>query len=234
MWAATCSATMGMRLEPPTRTMPARSPAPSEAEAIARSRAASVSATRGRTAASNSARVMRTSVVRPGNRTAIVVSVSADSASLAATHSARSSQRGAAHVGVVAVHRPQRAVERGVDVGEHRLVEVDAAEAVEALGPPEQLGAVGAEAHDGGVERPPTEVVHGDGVAGAEAPEPGVVPRRGDRFGDERDVAEPGDAAGLAQKVELVLAPRRRMGERHLPARLFPALAAAATTWASR
>ena len=56
-------------------------------------------------------------------------------------------------------------VEGGVDVGEHRLVEVEPAEALEALRRAEHLGAVGGAADHGGVERAAAEVVDGDGLA---------------------------------------------------------------------
>ena len=66
----------------------------------------------------------------------------------------------------------QRPVERGVDVGEHRVVEVDAAEALETLGRAEQPAPLGTDPHDRGVERAAAEVVHGDGVAGRQPTEP--------------------------------------------------------------
>ena len=95
-------------------------------------------------------------------------SVSDDSASFAATQSlpgatwrhGRSGRSGRV---------PLSAAERVVDVGEHRLVEVDAAEALDALGSTERLEAVGGLAQHGGVEGAAAEVVDGDDVARLDA-----------------------------------------------------------------
>ena len=88
--AATISATSGMRELPPTSTMPARSPNVSPALATTRSRVCRVPAMRGRSATSNSSRVMRTWVLMPGAMTLMVASPSTDSCSFAAVHSTRS------------------------------------------------------------------------------------------------------------------------------------------------
>ena len=85
-----------------------------------------------------------------------------DSASLASTHSWRSRATAAGGGRVVGVERGERAAEAAVDVGEHGLVEVDAAEALDALGLAEDLEAVAGLAQHGGVERAAAEVVDGD------------------------------------------------------------------------
>ena len=80
---------MGIRDVPPTSKMRETCSIPMWAEATARSSALTVSPTRGRTIDSNSSRVRRTSVCTPGNATAIVVSLSVDSASFARRQSDR-------------------------------------------------------------------------------------------------------------------------------------------------
>ena len=70
-------------------------------------------------------------------------------------------------------------------MGEHGLVEVDAAEALDALGRADQLEAVAGLAQHGGVERAAAEVVDRDDVAGADPLGRGVVDRRGLGLGDE-------------------------------------------------
>ena len=60
-------------------------------------------------------------------------------------------------------------------MGQHGVVEIDAAEPLEALGRAEELGPVVAVAHDGGVERAATEVEHRHRLAVLETAEVGVV-----------------------------------------------------------
>ncbi len=82
-------ATIGIRDVPPTSNTLLTSSVEMPAEAIVRCSAFTVSATRGRTICSSSSRVSRTSVCTPGNDTAMVASVSFDSASLARRQSSR-------------------------------------------------------------------------------------------------------------------------------------------------
>ena len=82
----TSCATSGMRLEPPTSTTALRSEGCSPAVRSARVVAATVSSIAGRSIASSSARVSRTSVCRPGSSTGTIVCVSTESASFAAVH----------------------------------------------------------------------------------------------------------------------------------------------------
>ena len=140
--------------------------------------------------------------------------MSADRASLAAVHSARSGPRAARTAGsVVSTRRscPSRAASTWASTAWSRSTPPRRS-SPSAL--PEQLGTVVADAHDGGVERPATEVEHGDGLAGAEPAEAGIVPAAATGSGIELDVADPGDPAGLPQQVELELAPVRRVGQR--------------------
>ena len=92
--------------------------------------------------------------------------------------------------GIGGVELAQLPVEGGVDVGQHGVVDVDAAEALQPFGGAEQLGSVVAVAHDGGVEGAATEVEHGDGLAGFEPAEVGVVAGRRLRLGHQLDVVD--------------------------------------------
>jgi hypothetical protein len=76
--------------DPPTSSTCAMSAHVTPADATTRSSTASESASRGRTIASNSARVRRTDVRRFGSDTGISTSVSCDRCSLASWHSERS------------------------------------------------------------------------------------------------------------------------------------------------
>ena len=97
----------------------------------------------------------------------MATSVSVESASLASTHSwrrrahrgraPRGRSRSSASSAVAAAVRPR---------GEHGFVEVDAAEALDALRLAEDLEAVGGLAQHRGVEGAAAEVVDGDDVAG--------------------------------------------------------------------
>ena len=130
---------------------------------------------------------------------------------------------GGQHGGVGVVEVGERDRQPRPDVLEHDLVEVDAAEPVEPLRPPEQpeprgpergLGPVGL-AHDGRVERAAAQVVHGDGGPGRDPLLRGVVQRRGLRLGEQGNAeALRGERGG--EQVLLVAAPRRRVGERDL------------------
>ena len=116
---------------------------------------------------------------------------------------------GLADIGLGAVELGELPVEGGLDVREHRLVEIDAAEALDAVGGAEHLEAVVVEADHRGIEGAAPEVVDGDGVAGVELPDRRVPAGRRTRFGDQLDRVEPGDLGRRAQDVELEVAPRR-------------------------
>ena len=109
-------------------------------------------------------------------------------------------------------HEP---AERRVDVGEHGLVDVDAAEALHALGRAEQLEAGLGLADDRGVERAAAEVVHGDDLAGFDPLLAGVGDGGRLGLGDEHDPleVEAGEPGGLPEQALLVLAVVGRVGE---------------------
>ena len=89
---------------------------------------------RGRIESSNSDRVRRISVWMPGRKIGIVASVSDDSASLARRHSSRSRASAASVAGSLAsTCTPLRGDQRH-HPAEEGLVEVDAAESLQALG----------------------------------------------------------------------------------------------------
>ncbi len=105
-------------------------------------------------------------------------------------------------------------------VGVHGLVEVDAAEALHALGGADDLEPLLTAAHHGGVERAAPQVVHGDHRAGLEPALRGVERGRGDRFGQHERRIEVDLADRLGEEVELVRPPvggvRERDGARRL------------------
>ena len=144
---------------------------------------------------------------------AIVVSVSDDSASLARRHSSRRRAIAASVAGSFGSIVAPSGADHGHDPGEERLVEVDAAEALHALGPAELLEPVVGLAQDGRVEGAATEVVDGDHGPGGDAFLAGVVDRRRLGLGQERDVVDVGLADGLLEQVDLVRAVARRVGD---------------------
>ncbi len=116
--------------------------------------------------------------------------------------------------GITAIQLAELAVQRGIHVGEHGVIDVDPAEALQAFGRAEQFGPVLAVAHDRGVERPTSEVEDGDGLAGLEPAEAGVVTGGGLGLGHQLDVVDTCDAAGLPEEIQLELAPVGGMGQR--------------------
>ena len=114
------------------------------------------------------------------------VSLSSDSASLAATHSSRSRVIAERTAGSAWSSAGQRVAEGGADVREHGLVEVDATEALDALRLAERLEAVAGAPQHGGVERAAAEVVDRDDVAHVDALTGGEVHGGRLRLGDER------------------------------------------------
>jgi hypothetical protein len=92
-------------------------------------------------------------------------------------------------------------------VRQHRLVEVDSAEAFDALGLAERDEAVlGAPQHRR-VERAAAQVVDRDDLARVDALARRVVHRRGFGFGDELRAREPRELHGLTQQLDLVRPP---------------------------
>ena len=99
-----------------------------------------------------------------------------------------------------------------IDLGEERLVEVDAAEPLHPLRAAELLEPVLGLAQDRGVERPAAEVVDGDDRAGRDPLLLGVVDGRRLGLGQQRHVGEIRLADRLLEQVDLVGAVARRMG----------------------
>ena len=101
-------------------------------------------------------------------------------------------------------------------VGEHGLVDVDAAQALDALGSTQRLEPpVGPAPEDGGVERAAPQVVHRDRSAGGEALGLRVPGRGGHRLGQQPGGGQVHQAQRLAQHVSLELAPVRGVGHGH-------------------
>ena len=217
----------GIRDVPPTSRIRLTSAIERPALATARSSASTVSRIRGRIIASSSARVRRTSVWSPGTETGIDVSVSVDRASLARRHSSRSRDEGGADGRVGRVELAQLAVERRVDVGEDRGVDVDAAQALDPLGHPDDLEPRLRLADHRSIERPAAEVVDGDDVARLDALLAGVVDGRRLGLGQQRHLvaSEPRQPRRLAQEVGLELRVVRRVGEDDVAGRAALALA---------
>ena len=95
----------------------------------------------------------------------MVVSVSTERASLAAIASWRRRASATAVCGLLRSSSDSAPPEAVVDVREHGVVEVDPAEAFDALGGAEDVDADVALAQHGGVEGAAAEVVDRDGVA---------------------------------------------------------------------
>ena len=209
----TISATSGMRDDPPTRRMRSTPSKPRLALLTARPSAPIVSVIRGRIISSNSSRVRRISVWRPGRTTWIVVSVSDERASFARRHSSRSRAMAASDRRVVRVDRHAGSADLGHHAGEERLVEVDAAQPLHPLGPAELLEAVLGLAQDRGVERPAAEVVDGDDRTGRHAFLLGIVDGGRLGLGQQVHVLDIGLADGLLEEVDLVGAVARRVGQ---------------------
>ena len=98
-------------------------------------------------------------------------------------------------------------------VGEHRFVEVDTAQPLDALRPAEQFETGGHLAQHGRVERAAAEVVHRDGLARLHALARRVLQGGSDRFRDVHGLADAGGLHGLAEEIDLVLTPVGRVGD---------------------
>ena len=119
-------------------------------------------------------------------------------------------------LGVVGVEVFLGVVDRGADVAEHGGVDVDAAQALDALGRPEHREpAVGLLAEHRGVERAAAEVVHGHDRALLDPLLGGVGDGGRLRLGDEVDAGHAGDLGRLLEQVALVGPPVGGVGQHH-------------------
>jgi hypothetical protein len=114
---------------------------------------------------------------------------------------------------VAHVQLRQRSPGAVVDVGQHRVVEVDAAEAFDALRGAQDVDAGSAFAQDGGVEGAAAEVVHRHDVAVGELAGGGVVRRCGFGLGDHPRLCHAGDLGNLLEQLAPVRPPVGRVGE---------------------
>lgn len=129
----------GIRTDPPTSTIEVSAPAVVSAPRTARSKAATVSSRAGRIIASNSPRVIRTDVGSPG-RSFLDGGHLIHREPFLGGHAAAPDGGHRRHVGrVLGAGQVLRLVaQRGQHRGEHRLVEVDAAQVFDPLGRPGQ------------------------------------------------------------------------------------------------
>ncbi len=110
----------------------------------------------------------------------------------------------------------ERSAERGVDVGQDRLVEVDTTESLDALGRPRQrVPGVGRGEHRR-VEGAATEVVHGHGLTGRDPLHAPVVEGRRLGFRHEDGAGDVRLPNGVAQQVDLERRPRCGVGDHSL------------------
>ena len=144
----------------------------------------------------------------------MVASVSDESASLARRHSSRRRASAASVAGSFGVELDAGRPDQGHRAGEDRLVEVDAAEPLHALGSAELLEAGLGLAQDRRVERAAAEVVDRDDRAGRDALLARVVDRRRLRLGQQRHRTDVRLADRLPEQVDLVLAVARRVAQR--------------------
>ena len=181
------------------------------ADANARLKARSGSTSVGAIIASNSRRVSRTSLHTPGRATGMATSLSSERPSLAVDALLTQPGKCGGDLGLVAIHRRQRVGDGPLDVGHDGVVEVDAAETLEAGRLAERLEAGLRAPQHGDVEGAAAEVVHGDDLTDRHTSPGGVVHGGGDRLGDEGHVAYAARIGRLAQQVDLELAPVRRV-----------------------
>ncbi len=116
--------------------------------------------------------------------------------------------------GVVVVESVEGPIERSGHEAEDGLVEIDATQAIDALGGTEDLEAGRGLAQHGGIEGAAAEVVDGDDLARFDTGRAGVVDGGRLRLAQRAHVGEPGQANRLRQQIELVGAPVGGMGQR--------------------
>ncbi len=103
----------------------------------------------------------------------------------------------------------------------HRLIEIDPAESLDALDVAEQLEAGPTPPHHGGVERPATQVVHGNRLPILQPLRRRIVHGRSHRLGQRLDLTDIGHPHRLLQHIHLVGPPIGGVGHRH-PGRRSP------------
>ena len=96
-------------------------------------------------------------------------------------------------------------------MGDDGLVEVDAAQALDALRPAKRLEPVGRLAQHRRVEGATTEVVDGNHVVDIDPFSGRILHCRSDWLGHERRILQAGQLDGLAEQVDLELTPACRV-----------------------
>ena len=125
--------------------------------------------------------------------------------------------RGAGGLRISRVQAGDRAVQRPVDVAEHGLVEVHAAEPLDAFRAPQDVKTVLGGPQHGRVEGPPAQVVDRDQRAGVEVIGAGVMRRGSLRLGQHPHLTQPGQRGNLGEQLPLVRPPARRVSQRDRP-----------------
>ena len=120
-------------------------------------------------------------------------------------------------LGVGAIGTRHCAPEHGVDVGHHGLVEIDAAEALHALGVADQLESILGAPHQGGIEGAAAKVVDCNDLTRCDLLLAGIGDGGGLGFGQQLHPGgvEACEAGSLAKHTGLVLPIVGRVGEHH-------------------
>ncbi len=200
--AATAACTIGMRVEPPTRTTPLTSPRPALASRSTLRTAATVRASRSAVSASKRARSTRTDSSPPASGQASVAWSAPLSFSLAA-RAATSTARLSSAVSACAAGLGERPVGEAV-------VEVVAAERRVAAGG-DDLEHARRQAQQRDVEGAAAEVV--DGVEALGAAFEAVGHRRGGRLVDEAQHVQAGELRGVLRRLALRVVEVGRHGD---------------------
>ena len=150
--------------------------------------------------------------LQAGSSTGMRTSVSADSASLASTQSRAQPRHRGQHLLVRWVEPVERIAEALADVGEDRVVEVDPAETLDALGPAQQREAAVLADHRG-VEGAAAQVVDRDDRARLDALGGGVADRGRPGLGEELDL-EPATRSAVRIRSSLCVPQLAGVGER--------------------
>ena len=122
------------------------------------------------------------------------------------------------HFVVLAIELLQGSTERDRHVLEHQLVDLCATESLERLRRADQRGSGFGQRDNGGIERA-AEVVDRNGVASRDPPCRRVTAGGGDRLAHQLDVNKAERRSDRSQQLELVSAPRGRVGEHQRCAR---------------